>query len=80
LADLFKSIPAFIRFIECLANHLVTLKPPKERPPLGLNWFGIWEKIEQILGRKVDLVTEESLSPYVRPYVEKERVVLYDEG
>ena len=68
------------RVIECLANHLVTLKPPEERPPLGLNWFGIWEKIEQILGRKVDLVTEESLSPSVRPYVEKERVVLYDEG
>jgi predicted nucleotidyltransferase len=59
---------------------LVTLKPPEERPPLGLNWFGIWEKIEQILGRKVDLVTEESLSPSVRPYVEKEQVVLYDEG
>ena len=59
---------------------LVTLKPSKERPPLGLNWFGIWEKIEQILGRRVDLVTEESLSPSVRPYVEKEQVVLYDEG
>jgi len=59
---------------------LVTLKPPDERPPLGLKWFGIWEQIEQILGRKVDLVTEDSLSPYVQPQVDKEQVVLYDEG
>jgi predicted nucleotidyltransferase len=56
---------------------LVALKPSDERPPLGLNWFGLWAEIEQRLGRKVDLVTEDALSPYIRPYVERERVVLY---
>ena len=58
---------------------LVALKPSGERPPLGLNWFGLWAEIEQRLGRKVDLVTEDALSPYIRPYVERERVVLYAE-
>jgi predicted nucleotidyltransferase len=41
--------------------------------------MGLWAEIEQRLGRKVDLVTEDALSPYIRPYVERERVVLYAE-
>ncbi len=28
--------------------------------------------LEDLFGRKVDLITEGSLSPYIRPYVEKE--------
>jgi predicted nucleotidyltransferase len=28
--------------------------------------------LEEILGRKVELVTEESLSPYLKPYIMKE--------
>jgi predicted nucleotidyltransferase len=52
---------------------LVALKPSGERPPLGLNWFGLWAEIEQRLGRKVDLVTEDALSPYIRPDVEREQ-------
>jgi predicted nucleotidyltransferase len=58
---------------------LVALKPSGERPHLGLNWFGLWAEIEQRLGRKVDLVTEDALSPYIRPDVEREKVILYAE-
>ncbi len=28
--------------------------------------------LEEVLGRKVELVTEESLSPYLKPYIMKE--------
>jgi predicted nucleotidyltransferase len=60
---------------------LVSLKPSNQRPKLGL--FKLIE-IEQILqkklGREIDLVTEDSLSPYIRPYVEKEKVIIYEEG
>ena len=59
---------------------LVELKPPGERPPIGLKWFGLEEELSHILGREVELVSESALSPYVRPYVEKEMVVLYEEG
>jgi len=59
---------------------LVALKPPGERPPIGLKWFGLEEELSHILGREVELVTESGLSPYIRPYVEKEMVVLYEEG
>ena len=59
---------------------LVELKPPGERPPIGLKWFGLEQELGHILGREVDLVSESALSPYIRPYVEKELVVLYEEG
>ena len=59
---------------------LVELKPPSERPPIGLRWFGLEQELEQILGRKVDLVSQAALSPYIQPYVEKEVILLYEEG
>jgi predicted nucleotidyltransferase len=59
---------------------LVELKPAGERPPLGLEWFGLEEELGHLLGQEVDLVSESGLSPYIRPYVEKEKVILYEEG
>ena len=57
---------------------LVSLRPPGERPVIGLQWFDLAEKLSRILERPVDLVTEQGLSPYIRPYVEKEMVILYE--
>lgn len=37
-----------------------------------LDLVGLEQELSEILGIKVDLVTEGSLSPYVRPYVEKD--------
>ena len=60
---------------------LIRLKPSGKRPKLGLfKLMEIEQALEQDLGRQVDLVTEDSLSPYIRPYVEKEKVVIYEEG
>lgn len=58
---------------------LVVLRPAGARPPLGLHWFELEAELTERLGRKVDLVTEAALSPYVRPYVEQDQVVLYEE-
>jgi predicted nucleotidyltransferase len=58
---------------------LVSLKPPGERPVIGLKWFELAETLSRILDRPVDLVTEDGLSPYIRPYVETEMVILYEE-
>jgi predicted nucleotidyltransferase len=58
---------------------LVTLKPPSERQPIGLKWFGLPEELSQVLEQRVDLVTEDGLSPYIRPYVEREMVIIYEE-
>ena len=66
--------------LESDIDILVKLKSAGERPPLGLRWFDLEEELEHILGRPVDLVSESALSPYIRPYVEREKVVLYEES
>lgn len=45
--------------------------------PKGFDWINAALEIEDVLGRKVDLVTENSLSPYVRENVLKDLEVLY---
>jgi len=59
---------------------LVALKDLDDRPPIGLKWFAIEQELSRLLGRKVDLVSKRGLSPYIRDSVEKDMVVLYDEG
>jgi predicted nucleotidyltransferase len=59
---------------------LVDLKPPGQRPTLGLKWFGLEQELGRIFGREVELISESALSPYVRPYAEKDMVLLYEEG
>ena len=36
------------------------------------------QSLSQLLGVKVDLVTERSLNPYIRPYVEKDLTIIYE--
>ena len=57
---------------------LVSLRPPGERPVIGLKWFDLVDELSRILDRSVDLVTDDGLSPYIRPFVEKEMVILYE--
>jgi uncharacterized protein len=53
--------------------------PPKQR--LGLfQWFGLEREMGQRLGREVDLVDAGTLKPRVRPHVEKDLRVVYDEA
>ncbi len=35
---------------------MVELKPPEERPCLGLKWFSLEDELSRILGREVELV------------------------
>jgi predicted nucleotidyltransferase len=59
---------------------LVQLKPPDERPSLGLKWFGLERELSEALGQPVELISEKTLSPYLRDHVEQELVTLYEEG
>ena len=38
------------------------------------NFINLALFLEELLGRKVDLLTSESVSPYIRPYIEEEVV------
>ncbi|NIN63857.1 MAG: nucleotidyltransferase [Anaerolineae bacterium] len=59
---------------------LVDLKEPEDRPAIGLKWFALEEELSRLLGREVELVSGDALSPYIRPYVEEDMVVLFEEG
>ncbi len=59
---------------------LVRLRPVESRPSIGLlKWVALEQALRAKLGRPVELVSEQGLSPYVRPYVERDKVVIYDE-
>ncbi|ODS42520.1 MAG: nucleotidyltransferase [Candidatus Altiarchaeales archaeon IMC4] len=42
------------------------------------NLMNLYFFLEKLFGRKVDLVTKDSISPYIKPYILKE--VVYIEG
>ena len=46
--------------------------------PIGLKFFGIWDDLERILDRKVDLVTEGSLEEFARESVEHDKILIYE--
>ena len=46
----------------------------------GLEFFTLWEELEELTGRKVDLVTENSLSPYVADRVESDKILIYEKA
>jgi predicted nucleotidyltransferase len=47
------------------------------RPISLLQMVGLERELSEVLGRKVDLLTEASLSPYLRDRILKERRVVY---
>jgi len=59
---------------------LVALKPSHLRPVLGLfDFIRLEQELKKELGREVDLVTEEGLNSRRKPFIKRDRVVLYEE-
>ena len=54
---------------------LVTLDPNKS---VGMEFFGMYEELKELLGRNVDLVTDHSLAPFARESVERDRKLVYE--
>ena len=48
--------------------------------PTGMEYFQIWDEIEALVKRKVDFVSEKSLSKRVQPFVEPEKILIYEKG
>ena len=46
--------------------------------PIGLKYFGMICDLEDKLGRKVDLVSEDGLMSFARPYVDNDKILLYE--
>jgi uncharacterized protein len=45
---------------------------------IGLHFVQMIFDLEDMLKRKVDLVSEDSVSKYVRPYIEAEKQIIYE--
>lgn len=46
--------------------------------PIGLKFFGMWNDLEDLLDRKVDLVTEGSLAPFAVESVNHDKILIYE--
>jgi uncharacterized protein len=45
--------------------------------PIGWDFYAWWDDLEQLLKRKVDLVTNKGLSRHVKPYVDRDKTLIY---
>ncbi len=48
--------------------------------PIGWKFYGIAEDLEKVLGKKVDLATENMLNKYIRASVLRDLKVIYEEA
>lgn len=46
--------------------------------PIGLKFFGMWNDLEELLARKVDLVSEGTLLPFAQESVERDKILVYE--
>jgi len=46
--------------------------------PIGMKFFGYQVELEDLLKLKVDLVSAEGLSKYVKSFVDKDKVLIYE--
>jgi predicted nucleotidyltransferase len=46
--------------------------------PVGLRFFGMWNELERLLGRNVDLVTEDGLADYARESYNRDKILVYE--
>ena len=46
--------------------------------PKGLKFFGMWSDLEELLGRKVDLVSEGTLLPFAKESAERDKFLVYE--
>ena len=57
---------------------LISLEQPRRKPLGYLTLVRLEEELSHALGRKVDLVTDSGLSRHIRPHVEADMVVVYE--
>lgn len=46
--------------------------------PIGLKFFGMWSDLEELLKRKVDLVSEGTLLPFAQTTADRDKILIYE--
>jgi hypothetical protein len=86
IADYFKTQPvlkawlfgSYARGEETPISDVDILIVLDHSQPIGLKYFGMWNDLEQLLDRNVDLVTEGSLADFARKSVEQDKILIYE--
>ena len=69
---------SFARGEDTPASDVDLLVVLDDSKPIGLKFYGMWNDLEKILDRQVDLVTEASLADFARENVERDKVLIYE--
>jgi uncharacterized protein len=46
--------------------------------PIGMKFFTFQHELEDLLNMKVDLVTSDGLSKYVKPFIDNDKIMIYE--
>ncbi len=55
---------------------IVELDHSKE--PIGMQFFVFQNELEDLLHKKIDLVSEGGISKYIKPIIDKEKILVYE--
>jgi len=69
---------SFARDESNLASDIDILVELDYSKPIGLEFIQMQLDLEELLNRKVDLVTEKAISKYIRPYIDQDKVLFYE--
>ena len=86
LAEYFKALPvlkawlfgSFSREEQTQGSDVDILVLLDKSRPIGLKFFGMWSDLEDLLGRKVDLVSEGTLLPFAQESADKDKILIYE--
>lgn len=45
---------------------------------IGLEFVTMWMELSELLGHQVDLVTTDGVSPFIEPYIEAQKTLIYE--
>jgi uncharacterized protein len=48
--------------------------------PIGMQYVQIWMDLQEIIGKKVDLVTTGGISPHIKPFIDAQKILVYERG
>lgn len=46
--------------------------------PIGMKFFSYQSDLEELLHKKIDLVTAEGLSRHVKPFIDQDKILIYE--
>lgn len=86
LSEYFKTQPvlkawlfgSFARDEETPLSDIDILVVIDRSKPVGLKFFGMWNDLEKLLGRKVDLVEEGNLAPFAVDSANRDKKLIYE--